>query len=319
MTKYVVSGYIGFDNFGDEAIAGILTSHLKDVGAEKITLLSSNPIKTSQLYSVNSSYMLDFIKPIIESDVLISGGGSLLQDVTSLKSLMYYLAVIMTALVMGKKVIIFAQGFTPFRTKIGKFLTTFVLKKCHKISVRDVESKKFLDSLKIKSQLVSDPVFAINIGDSQEHNGIGVQLRDFEGLDDSFLEALAKEISNKFGDEEIKLISLQDSCDIKILDKFASFGLKTRLVKNLSVKGVVKEISELEYLVGMRFHSLLVGARAGVKILGIDYDVKVEKLAKQVGFPIIKMNQKDLKDSFDELCSIKTGSYNIPTFVFPEL
>jgi polysaccharide pyruvyl transferase WcaK-like protein len=29
MTKYVVSGYIGFDNFGDEAIASVLAKHLK--------------------------------------------------------------------------------------------------------------------------------------------------------------------------------------------------------------------------------------------------------------------------------------------------
>ena len=34
MTKYVVSGYIGFDNFGDEAIAKVLVSHLKKIGAK---------------------------------------------------------------------------------------------------------------------------------------------------------------------------------------------------------------------------------------------------------------------------------------------
>ena len=47
MTKYVISGYIGFDNFGDEAIAQVLTSYLKASGAEKITVLSSNPEKTA--------------------------------------------------------------------------------------------------------------------------------------------------------------------------------------------------------------------------------------------------------------------------------
>ena len=138
MTKYVVSGYIGFDNFGDEAIAGVLTNYLKKNCAEKITLISSNPEKTSKLYNVNSVGLLDFIKPIIESDVLISGGGSLLQDITSLKSLLYYLAIILFAKAMGKKVIIFAQGFTPFRTKIGKFLTAFDRNKDGKIDEDEV-------------------------------------------------------------------------------------------------------------------------------------------------------------------------------------
>ena len=147
MTKYVVSGYIGFDNFGDEAIAGVLTNYLKRNGAKKITLISSNPEKTSKLYDVNSVGMLDFIKPIMESDVLISGGGSLLQDITSLKSLLYYLAIILFAQAMNKRVIIFAQGFTPFRTKIGKILTKFALKNCDKITVRDLKSQKLLKNL----------------------------------------------------------------------------------------------------------------------------------------------------------------------------
>ena len=64
MTKYVVSGYIGFDNFGDEAIAKVLTTHLKSIGAEKITVLSSNPVKTASLYDVYSENFLKFIKPI---------------------------------------------------------------------------------------------------------------------------------------------------------------------------------------------------------------------------------------------------------------
>ena len=128
MTKYVISGYIGFDNFGDEAILKVLTTYLKSNNVEKITALSANPTKTSELYDIESHNFLEFYKPIFESDILISGGGSLLQDITSLKSLIYYLAVIVTALVLNKKVIIFAQGFTPFRTRIGKFLTKFVLK-----------------------------------------------------------------------------------------------------------------------------------------------------------------------------------------------
>ena len=133
MTKYLVSGYIGFDNFGDEAIASVLISHLKTKQAEKITVLSSNPEKTAKTYRVFSEHYMKFFKPILETDVLISGGGSLLQDITSLKSLIYYLTVITVALVFNKKVIIYAQGFTPFRTSFGKFFTKFVLKYCDKI------------------------------------------------------------------------------------------------------------------------------------------------------------------------------------------
>ena len=35
MTKYIVSGYIGFDNFGDEAIAKVLTEKLKSLNLKR--------------------------------------------------------------------------------------------------------------------------------------------------------------------------------------------------------------------------------------------------------------------------------------------
>ena len=116
MTKYVVSGYIGFDNFGDEAIAKVLVDRLKHEGAEKITLISSNPEKTAKLYGVEACPMLKFFDSIKNSDVLVSGGGSLLQDVTSFKSLLYYLGVIYTAIILGKKVEIYSQGIGPINS-----------------------------------------------------------------------------------------------------------------------------------------------------------------------------------------------------------
>lgn len=309
MTKYVVSGYIGFDNFGDEAIAGVLTKHLKEFGAEKITLISSNPEKTSRIYSVDSAGMFKFFKPVWESDVLISGGGSLLQDVTSLKSLIYYLGIIITALVLRKKVVIFAQGFTPFKTKIGKILTKFVLKKCHKISVRDSKSQELLREMGIEAKLVCDPVFGMKVP-KREKQGIGLQLRSFQTLTEEFLEKLERKLDGK----EIKLISLQDSIDLPVLEKF-----KGKLLKNLTVEEAIDEISGLEYLVGMRFHACLAAVKAGVKVLGINYDVKVENLAKQAGFPVLNMDGSNFDEAFEQLFMLDEKNYQIPQFSFEDI
>ncbi|MBQ7763835.1 polysaccharide pyruvyl transferase CsaB [bacterium] len=323
MTKYVISGYIGFDNFGDEAIAKVLTSYLKSKKAKKITVLSSNPHKTARLYDVYSANYLKFFKPIIESDVLISGGGSLLQDVTSLKSLIYYLAVIVFALVFKKKVIIFAQGFTPFRTKIGKFFTKFVLKYCDKIYVRDAKSQEILKNLNLESELVSDPVFAMPVQREKNKKGVGVQLRSFHTLNDKFLETLADEISQNFSGEIIKLFSLQDSLDLSVLENFAKKlekrNLKSEVYKNLTVEKATEELSKLEYLISMRFHSSLVAAKAGVKILGINYDIKVLNLAQHIGFPIIGLEEDSFKKEFKDLINLDTSNYNIPEFKFPNL
>ena len=108
--KALISGYYGFDNFGDEAILAVLIKNLKNIGID-VTVFSTNPQKTISNYAVKSVYTFSFksiFSELKNTDFLISGGGSLLQDATSLKSLIYYLFVIKMAQIFRKKIIIFA-------------------------------------------------------------------------------------------------------------------------------------------------------------------------------------------------------------------
>ena len=118
----IISGYYGSNNFGDECILNVLVEKLKEYNLD-ITVLSLNPEKTSEINQVKalkSFALLDVAKAIKNSDMLISGGGSLLQDVTSVKSLFYYLLIIFLAKFFNKKVFIFAQGIGPIKNLLGK-------------------------------------------------------------------------------------------------------------------------------------------------------------------------------------------------------
>ena len=307
MTKYVVSGYIGFDNFGDEAIASVLVSKLKKLGAEKITLISSNPNKTSKLYDVNSCGMLKFLASLKEADTLISGGGSLLQDVTSIKSLIYYLGVIYSALFLKKEVIIFAQGIGPINSKLGQFLTKCALKKASKITVRDKKSQELLKSWNINSELVQDPIFDIELPVKNNKGILGVQLRNFSTLTDEFLNNLAHEIVKNFSDKSVQIISLQDSIDKEVCEKFANilrkqnFPNKIEVLSELSVNQIFETITNLEYLIAMRFHANVVAIKTNVKTLAINYDIKVQKLAEEYKLPIIELSNSDFSNEFNKL------------------
>lgn len=304
--KYVVSGYIGFDNFGDEAIAHILSQKLKSEGAEKITLISSNPEKTSYIHGVCSCGMLRFLPSLIESDVLISGGGSLLQDVTSFKSLVYYLAVIYSALIFGKKVEIFAQGIGPIKSKLGQFLTKFALKRASIITVRDEKSQELLKSWGIDSELVKDPVLELELSHKNNKGTVGIQLRSFKGVDNSFLQKLADEVCKRFSDKKIVILPLQKSIDTDVCKKFAQIlrekGINNiSLLEETSLTEVIDAISDLEYLIAMRFHANIIGIKAGVKTLAINYDPKVEKLAQEYNLPYINLDDKDFSEPFNKL------------------
>lgn len=302
--RIVISGYYGFGNFGDEAILSVLISRLKKMGFE-IVVLSSNPRKTSMDYFVNSIKSFDFYQVaglIKQSDILISGGGSLLQDVTSLKSLIYYLWVIATALRYKKKVIIFAQGIGPINNKIAEFFTALILKKCSYVSVRDFKSNQLLERLGVKSELLCDPIFSLNLVPVRQKGIIGVQLRDFLTINDNLLYKLARQIVKDFFDKKIEIFSFQDSLDLAVCKKFQTIltglnpNIKTEVLYGLSNEQIINRISNLEYMIAMRFHALIVSMKLGIKTIGINYDIKVEKLAEEACIPLISM---DASEDFD--------------------
>ena len=216
MTKKIcISGYYGFDNFGDETILKVLVENLKKFECNpEITVFSSNPNKTStklDVKSIRSFNILGVIKSIIKSDCLISGGGSLLQDVPSKKSLIYYLGVIFLAQLFFKKTIIFAQGIGPIKDKKLAKLTAFILKRVKLITVRDDNSLNLLNNWKINAIKCNDPVWNINVEQKNQIGKIGIQLREFTTLTDEFISELAKNINKYYSDKEINILSLQKS------------------------------------------------------------------------------------------------------------
>lgn len=309
-TRVLISGYYGFDNFGDEAILGVLVKKLKELNAS-IMVFSKNPQKTSKLYEVESSWYFcpgKILKEIITSDVLISGGGSLLQDVTSIKSLLYYLLIINTALFFKKKVIIFAQGIGPINNRLGALLTKNTLKKCAYVSVRDEKSLFLLRGWGVNANLVCDPLFDLSLLTSMPSNRVGVQLRSFKTLKEKLLIKLAEQINKEFSDKEIEIYSFQDSLDLEVCQRFEKIlkslnpSIKTKLIFNQTSAEILDKISKLDYMVAMRFHANLIALKYGIRTFAICYDQKVEKLAIEAQIPYVSMlATEDYDKGFEQL------------------
>lgn len=302
----LISGYYGFDNFGDEAILGVLTNKLNEMGHD-VTVLSKNPTKTASLYKVKSIFSFDLtnvFNKIAKSDVLISGGGSLLQDVTSIKSLLYYLFIINVALFLRKKVIIFAQGIGPINSKLGRLLTKIALKQCSLVTVRDEKSLFLVRGWGVNASLVCDPLFDLQLPNSFHSNKVGIQLRGFKTLKENLLIKLAQQINKDFSDKEIEIYSFQDSLDLNVCKRFETIlksinpVIQTKLIYNQTSKEILEKISKLDYMVAMRFHANLIALKYGIKTLAICYDEKVEKLATEAQIPYVSMLANE---NYDEL------------------
>lgn len=298
--KILISGYYGFDNFGDEAILGLLIDKLKDCD---VTVLTNNPRKTFDTYGVHSVYTFSIehvLKEVAYCDVLISGGGSLLQNITSNQSLWFYSSIIQFAQLMKKEVVIFAQGIGPIKGWFSTGLVKKLLKKCQYISVRDEKSLELLNKWKIKNvNLVCDPIYSLEVEQPNRTNKIGVQLRTFETLTDELFDNIVKQINIRYYNREIELLSLQDEKDVGISQVFynklrkANPNIKVTIAKDLNNKEIINHISEYDCMIGMRYHACLVAVKYGVKTMAIGYDPKVELLAKENSIPCLSMNSKN--------------------------
>ena len=105
----VICGSYGLGNAGDESILKAILQEVRTVApAEEITVLSRNPEETKLCHGVRSLHMFDL--PAIyrlmgRTKLYINGGGSLIQDVTSRRSLWYYLFTLRMAKRRGCKVL----------------------------------------------------------------------------------------------------------------------------------------------------------------------------------------------------------------------
>ena len=310
MAKVLLSGYYGYENFGDEAILAVIIDHLQRLGAD-ITVISHNPAATAGAYgvkSVKNFSLFQLINAIYSCDILISGGGSLLQDVTSIKSLLYYSFIIWLAKLCKKKVIIFAQGIGPLQKDFSQKLVRSLLAKCDLVTVRDIKSREFLQNAGITAELVSDPVFSVDLPRSKTENIVGIQLRAFKTLNEEFLFNLAKQVAIDFGDKKIELYVFQKALDLDICLTFEKMlkaidpNIQTEIIHSLSKNDIIIKISRLEYMIAMRFHAVLVAIKTGVKTLAINYDAKVAKLAYEAFLPLLTISvDEDFATAFDKM------------------
>lgn len=337
MSKIVMSGYYGFSNAGDEALLTAILAALRKIEPDSdITVISGNPAETRHKHKVHSLYRfagLSIWKALGQTDLLISGGGSLLQDVTSKRSLLYYLTVILAAKLRGKKVMLFAQGIGPIRSGFMRYLTCKVCSKADLITVRDADSAEELVRIGIdrdKVQLTADSVLTL----ASPGRVQGLTLLEREGFDikkpviavsvrrwADDLETLM-ELGKSLGalrdrfDAQIIILPLQYPADVEVsrmLEKFIPRGIvedelmegiterhtKNRvavLERSLSTEDFLSIISNTQLLIGMRLHSLIFAAVSGVPFLALSYDPKVDGFVKSLDMePIGKVGELDGK------------------------
>lgn len=303
MKNVLLFGYYGFQNTGDEALLQTIVNQMKVYSPKvNVVVMSNNAEETSRLYGVkaiNRNNFKEVLNTIKKSDVVISGGGSILQDVTSSRSLIYYLGVIFLAKRLGKKVMFYGNGFGPIIKGRNKKLTKYILDQVDVITVRDHPSKELMQSLGVKKniQVTADVAFGMELptvaktekilaseGLNSQKKLVGISVRKWKDHQEY------KKIIAKAGDYlqksnfEVVFLPMHHPDDLEVSLEIANM-METKpkvLDKQYSPEDLLSIINGLDLMIGMRLHSLIFAAIVNVPMVGLEYDEKINSFLKLV-------------------------------------
>lgn len=323
MTRLLLSGFYGMGNAGDEAVLAALVQLFRQAepGVE-IVVLSGRPEATAREHGVSAVGRMALPAVLValrRCDLFVSGGGSLLQDVTSARSLLYYLGLLMLARLAGRPSVVLAQGIGPVRRPALRRLTGRVLAGVRAITVRDPESAAELKRLGVgrggrpSIEVTADPVFALTPADPERGREllcggargptcqpgarpwVGVAPRPWPGVE-AMLPALAAALSvvRERGGTPV-LLPLQADRDLPICGQLAGMlGGAPVLAAVPTPAEWLAVAGQLDLMVAMRLHALIFAASAGVGCLGISYDPKVESLLARLRLvPVGRVGELD--------------------------
>ncbi len=303
--KILLSGYYGFANAGDEAVLASLTQILQAArpGVELVAL-SAKPEETAAAYGIRAIDRWDraaLKRELKDAALFISGGGSLLQDVTSVRSVYYYTSLIRTAERAGVPTVVLAQGLGPLNSGISRWLVRRALSKCRLLSWRDEASLGLAQEIGlggVKNFLVCDPVLLwrpdlesdIKESDIKQNSAdksgemkrVALALRPWRDLQVDEAVRLAELLQG--GGYQVVLLPFHRGEDEKLAAEInGRLSVKAEIAECGTPEAAMRVLSGVDFVVGMRLHSLIMAAALGKAALAISYDPKVDAFAESMG------------------------------------
>lgn len=291
--RVVVAGYYGFGNLGDEVLLQVVLRWLSQYPQVEPWVLSGDPDQTRRHHrvsAVNRASILGVVYSLVRARALIFGGGGLLQDATSRRSLWYYLGLLRLARWFKVPVMLIGQGLGPLSAR-GEYRVAQALQRVAYVSVRDEHSLRLLQRWKVAhAQLGPDLAFCLSAPppaqDRQVVPLLGVALvSPPENAYEAVLRRMAGAI--EAAQQELGLTPIFLAANPRDL----KFGIAlNRKVPALTVLSLAQDAAEnhqalfsgFKVIWGSRLHALILAAQAGVPFAALGYDPKVEQFVAQL-------------------------------------
>lgn len=294
--RALLCGYYGEHNLGDDALLQVLLLQLPPGCSAVVTAHDQSQV--GELHGVATTdrrSLKGVLAALVHCDALVLGGGSLLQDSTSFRSLLYYSTLILAARLQGKAVLLWGQGLGPLRRHTSRALVRLLLPQATAISWRDRASAALAERWGIKATVGSDPVWALAPQPWQGPGGpIVLCWRPVGHLDADawrpYLDAVG--LVARDANREVCWLPFHREQDRGLLASLDRQGVVGAGLRERSRELVAEDPAEAMQLfrraglvIAMRLHGLILAALSGSPCAALSYDPKVAAAAEGIGCP----------------------------------
>ena len=303
----LICGAYGKGNAGDDAILKAILAQLKAVDRDMpIHVMSHDPAQTRLRYHVGSVHVFDpfaFWPLMRRSKLFVSGGGSLIQNETSTRSLNYYLTTIRMAHAAGCRVMMYGCGIGPVTGEGCRARTARILDRCvDEITLREDLSRQDLAAMGVKRPritITADPALLLQPASSGAVDSYFLSndldpagqyamfvLRPWKNLD-AHLQSIvdtADYVNQKYGLTPV-FVALEPTRDLETNRRAAAmlpcraFVLPAPHDEQLTI-GMMQK---MRVIVSMRLHALIFASSVGAPLAAISYDPKVTGFMAYLG------------------------------------
>lgn len=325
--EILICGAYGKGNAGDDAILLAILSELRELNPDvSFHVLSRNPKETRLTYRVNALYTFNFPKIIHRmhhATLYINGGGSLMQDITSWRSLWFYLWTLRAAKRSNCHVLMYGCGIGPIHSERNRHLAARIMNRyVDAITLRDPHSLQELEEMKIASPeiiLSADPTVTLPAATTEIVDSLFLNhkldpegaymafiVRPWQGFDEK-VEAFAAAAEYAYGKHGLTPIffPIEPRLDISAARKITALLTCPHYVfPDCCTAGqTIGFLSRMRAVISMRLHGLIFAAGQGVPLIGVVYDPKVSSflsyIAQNLYIDLNELSAEQLQEHID--------------------
>ena len=327
----LMCGYYGFRNMGDDSLLRAIIENIRLCdGDARITVMSHSPKETEEIYGTNA---IDRFSPFAvlramkHARLLIFGGGNLLQDGSSVRSLYYYTWILRLAHRMGLKIMVYANGIGPLHSEKSREIAKRALQCADLLTLREKDSYQLCLELGLPKErlcLTADPAFSLaeadrawvmrrleEIGVKEGKRYFVVALRKWrsnEAENTARVARICDRIAEKYGYIPV-FLPMHDPLDEAINRSCAALcKTETLYLTHITGSELLGILRRMEFVLAMRLHTLIYSTAVGTPSIGLAYDGKLRAFMETMELPYM-VNEPDetvLLEYVDEVIAKKS-------------